>query len=175
MEKDQCFYFGKVIKTHGIKGEISIRIDADEPQEYLGLNFILLEIQRSLIPFFITKIGIHGNKAYVKLQDVDTIERASELAGLDIFLPLEQLPKLKGNKFYFHEVPGFKIVDEKHGLIGSLEQVLEYPGQALFQVLVGKKEVLIPILDEVITKVDRRSKTIYIQAPEGLIDLYLGS
>lgn len=175
MEKDQCFYFGKVIKTHGIKGEISIRIDADEPQEYLGLNFILLEIQRSLIPFFITKIGIHGNKAYVKLQDVDTIERASELAGLDIFLPLEQLPKLKGNKFYFHEVPGFKIVDEKHGIIGSLEQVLEYPGQALFQVLVGKKEVLIPILDEVITKVDRRSKTIYIQAPEGLIDLYLGS
>lgn len=175
MEKDQCFYFGKVVKTHGIKGEISIRIDADEPQEYLGISFILLEIHRSLIPFFITKLGIHGNKAYVKLQDVDSIDRASELAGLDIFLPLEQLPKLKGNKFYFHEVPGFKIVDEKHGLIGSLEQVLEYPGQALFQVIVGKKEVLIPILDEIITKVDRRSKTIYIQAPEGLIDLYLGS
>jgi len=173
MQKEDCFYFGKVIKTHGIKGEISIRIDADEPSAYQGIAFILLEIHKNLIPFFIQKISLHSNKAYIKLQDIDTIAQAAEMAGMEIFLPLDLLPKLSGNKFYFHEIPGFKVMDESYGLLGKIEQVLEYPSQALIQVFVNNKEVLIPIQDEVITRVDRRSKTIYIKAPEGLIELYL--
>ena len=173
MQKEDCFYFGKVIKTHGIKGEISIRIDADDPAAYRGVAFILLEIHKNLIPFFIQKISLHSNKAYIKLQDVDTIAQATEMAGMEIFLPLDLLPKLSGNKFYFHEIPGFKIVDESFGLLGKIEQVLEYPSQALIQVFVNSKEVLIPIQEEVITRLDRRSKTMYIKAPEGLIDLYV--
>lgn len=175
MQKEDCFYFGKVIKTHGIKGEISIRIDADDPSKYKGIEFILMDIHKSLIPFFIQKMSLHSNKANLKLQDVETIEKAMEFTGHELFLPLEMLPKLTGNKFYYHEVPGFKIVDENFGLVGIIDQVLEYPTQALFQVMVDNIEVLIPIQDEVITKVDRRSKTIYIQAPHGLIEMYLNS
>lgn len=173
MQKEDCFYFGKVIKTHGIKGEISIRIDADDPTKYKGLEFILMDIHKKLIPFFIQKMSLHSNKAYLKLQDVETIEKAMEFAGLDLYLPLEMLPKLSGNKFYYHEVSGYKVIDEDFGLVGTIEQVLEYPTQALFQLMVNDIEVLIPIQDEVITKVDRRSKTIYIQAPQGLIEMYL--
>lgn len=175
MLKEDCFYFGKVIKTHGIKGEISIRIDADDPYAYKSIEFMMMEIHKKLIPFFIQKMSLHKDKAYIKLQDVETIEKASEFVGLELFLPLEMLPKLTGNKFYFHEVPGYKVVDEVYGLVGTISQVLEYPTQALFQIMVDNKEVLIPIQDEVITKVDRRSKTIHIQVPEGLIELYLNS
>ncbi|MBW7846789.1 MAG: 16S rRNA processing protein RimM [Bacteroidales bacterium] len=174
-KKEDCFYFGKVIKTHGIKGEISIRIDADSPQNYRHLSHFFLEIRNGLVPFFISKMSIHTDKAYVKLQDIDTVEAAAGLAGLDIYLPLELLPKLTGNKFYFHEVAGFKVVDAVNGELGSIEKVLEYPGQALFQIFSNGREVLIPIRDELIQKVDRRSKTIFITAPEGLIDLYLNS
>lgn len=170
---DDCFYFGKVIKTHGIKGGISIRIDSDEPAAYQNLHMLLLEINKKLIPFFIQSIGIQGNKAYVKLQDIDTIEAASELPGYDIFLPLDQLPKLKGNKFYYHEVPGFKVIDDEFGALGKVETVLEYPNQAVFQIFKDGKEILIPIHDDVILKFDRRSKTIHIKAPNGLIELYL--
>ncbi|PKP47366.1 MAG: 16S rRNA processing protein RimM [Bacteroidetes bacterium HGW-Bacteroidetes-1] len=175
MQLEDCFYFGKVIKTHGIKGEISIRIDADEPAAYKQLEFILLEINKKLIPFFIQSLKLNGNKAYVKLQDIETVEKAAEMATLDIYLPIEFLPKLTGNKFYFHEVPGYKVVDEISGLIGKIEKVLEYPSQSIFQIFKNEKEILIPIQDEVIIKVDRRSKTIYIKAPDGLIDLYLNS
>lgn len=174
-KKEDCFYFGKVIKTHGIKGEISIRIDADSPQNYRQLSHIFLEIRNGLVPFFISKMGIHTDKAYVKLQDIDTVEAAAGLAGLDIYLPLELLPKLKGNKFYFHEVTGFTVIDTVAGELGPIEKVLEYPGQALFQIFSSGREVLIPIRDELIEKVDRRSKTIFINAPEGLIDLYVNS
>ncbi|MBS4059024.1 MAG: 16S rRNA processing protein RimM [Bacteroidetes bacterium] len=175
MQREDCFYFGKVIKTHGILGGISIRIDADQPEVYKQLTMIFIEINKKLIPYFIQSLNINSNKAYVKLQDVDTIEKALELAGNEIFLPLELLPKLSGNRFYFHEVPGYKVIDESFGLIGNIETVLEYPNQAVFQIYKENKEVLIPIHDDVILKVDRRSKTIHIKAPDGLIALYLNS
>ncbi|NOU48162.1 MAG: 16S rRNA processing protein RimM [Bacteroidales bacterium] len=175
MKKDDCFYFGKVIKTHGIKGEISIRIDSDNPSDYSDIKFILLEINNKLIPFFIDSLKINQNKAYVAIQDMKTIEGAMELVGYEIYLPLDQLPKLIGNKFYYHEVPGFKVIDKTYGLLGTIDRVLEYPNQAVFQVFYKDKEVLIPIQDEVILKLNRKTKTFEIDAPEGLIDLYLNS
>ncbi len=175
MNKEECFYFGRVIKTHGIKGEISIRIDADDPKAYASLVYILIEINKKLVPFFIQSLKNNGNKAYVALEDVKTIEQAMELTNKEIFLPLTLLPKLSGTKFYFHEVPGFSMVDEAMGEIGQIETVLEYPNQNVFQVFKDKKEILIPIRDEIIKKVDRKKKIIYILAPEGLIDLYLNS
>lgn len=173
MQKEDCFYFGKVIKTHGIAGEISIRIDSDEPQAYAQLPMIFIETQKKLIPYFIQRLRLNSNKAYIKLEDVDAVDDAVSLCGKEIFLPLELLPKLSGNKFYYHEVPGFKVIDETFGLIGTIHTVLEYPNQAVFQIFHAEKEVLIPINDEIIKKVDRRSKSIQIAAPQGLIELYL--
>ena len=89
------------------------------------------------------------------------------------FTPQPLLPKLTGNQFYFHEVVGFRVVDSNHGDIGTLEQVIEYPAQPLFQIMKNGVEVLIPVIDEVIDKVDRDNKTIFITAPNGLIELYL--
>ena len=68
---------------------------------------------------------------------------------------------------------GFRVVDSQHGDIGTIEQVIEYPAQPLFQVMKNGTEILIPVIDEVIDTVDRQNKTIHITAPNGLIDLYL--
>ena len=173
MTHNDCFYFGKIIKTHGLKGGLSMRIDADDPAVYRNINYVLVEMNARLIPFFITSFKLNVNKAYITFQDIDSIEQAQELIGKDSYLPLEFLPKLKGNQFYFHEVIGFLLIDETFGEIGAIEKVLEYPNQAVFQVFKNEKEVLIPIQDEVIKKVDRNKKTITVKAPEGLIELYL--
>ena len=106
------------------------------------------------------------------LEDL-TPEQAGALVGHELYLPLDLLPKLDGNRFYFHEVVGFRVVDSQHGDIGTIEQVIEYPAQPLFQVMKNGTEILIPVIDEVIDNVDRTNKTIYITAPNGLIDLYL--
>ena len=80
---------------------------------------------------------------------------------------------LGSKKFYFHEIVGFKVVDTAKGELGPITEVLEYPTQAILQVMKGKKEILIPILDQVIQSVDRNKKILTITAPEGLIDMYL--
>ena len=65
------------------------------------------------------------------------------------------------------------VVDEEHGELGPIAEVIEYPTQAIIQVFKDKKEILIPILDQVIQKVDRKAKKLYVKAPEGLIEMYL--
>ena len=90
-----------------------------------------------------------------------------------LYLPLTQLPKLTGDKFYFHEVIGFTVIDEVHGDIGIIQSINDSTAQALFEVLKEDKQLLIPVNDDIITKVDRKNKAIYVTTPEGLVDLYL--
>lgn len=173
MTKEDCFYLGRVAKTHGIKGEITIKLDVDDPSAYHDMKYFLLEINKVLTPFFVEKIVSSGDKFFVTIQDIKTVEAAAALTGKEVYLPLEMLPKLSGKQFYYHEIKGFTLVDEEKGELGPIADVIEYPTQAIIQVFKDKKEILIPILDQVIQKVDRKSKKLYIKAPDGLIEMYL--
>lgn len=170
--KDECYQLGKITKPFGYRGQVVFFLDVDSPEDYSGLDSVFVEVKNTLIPYFIKEININGNKAIVTFEDVSA-EEAQALVGCQLFLPLEVLPKLDGNRFYYHEVIGWQVVDSEKGNIGSIASVIDYPAQALFQVMKNDKEILIPIIDPVIKKVDREEKVMYITAPNGLIDLYL--
>ena len=173
MNIDDCFYLGRITKPWGVKGQVMMFLDVDAPEDYLGLDSAFVEVKGQLVPYFFHLDNLNGNKAVATFEDL-TPDQANALVGHSLYLPLDLLPKLEGNKFYFHEVVGFRVIDEEKGDIGILEQVIEYPAQPLFQVMKNGVEVLIPVIDEVIKKVDRDNKALYITAPKGLIDLYLG-
>ena len=173
MTKDECFYIGRIAKTHGIKGEVTVKLDVDDPSAYLNMKFFLLEINKVLTPFFVEKITQSGDKFFVSIQDVNSVEAASALTGKSVYLPLELLPKLSGKQFYYHEVKGFMVIDEVKGELGPIHEILEYPTQAIIQVFKGDKEILIPILDQVILNVDRKGKKLFVKAPDGLVEMYL--
>ena len=118
MKKEDCFYLGKVVKTHGLKGEVTLKIDADDPSAYLEMKHFFLEINKVLTPFFVEKITMSGDKFFIAVQDVKTIEAAQHLVGKQAYLPLEMLPKLSGKQFYFHEIVGFTVVDTEKGELG---------------------------------------------------------
>lgn len=147
-------------------------LDVDCPANYADLTSAFVELKGSLVPVFFHIENINGNKAIVSFEDLEP-EQVLKLLGCNLFLPLSLLPKLTGNQFYFHEVKGFRAVDETYGDIGVIRTIIEYPAQPLFQIINNDKEILIPVIDPVIKKVDREHQTIYIAAPEGLIDLYL--
>lgn len=173
MNIDECYNLGRITKPWGVKGQLVLFLDVDTPEDYLELDSAFVEVKGQLVPYFFHIDSINGNKAVATFEDL-TPEQAGTLVGHDLYLPLSLLPKLNGNRFYFHEVTGFRVVDSQHGDIGTLEQVIDYPAQPLFQVMKNGQEILIPVIDEVIDKVDRDAKTLYITAPNGLIELYLG-
>lgn len=170
---DGYFLLGKIIRTHGYKGGLKAVFDVDQPQEYRELDMLFVEFRDKLIPWVIEGIHFENNKANLKLADLKDMEGAEKLVGHFIYLPNELLPKLKGNKFYYHEVAGFKVHDEKHGDIGKIDRVIDLPNNPLFAITFNEKEILLPVSDEIILKVDRRKKLIEVRAPEGLIEIYL--
>jgi len=169
------FYLGLITKTHGYFGKVVAFIDADDPSVYENVEMIFLNIHGTLVPWFVEERSLKNNKLIVKFQDVTTEEQAAGLVKKELYLPLSALPKLSGNKFYYHEVKGFMVTDEAFGPVGVIEDVLDYPAQAVMQVFCEEKEVLIPINDAVVLSLDRKKKSILIKAPEGLLDLYLNS
>ncbi|MEI7980970.1 MAG: ribosome maturation factor RimM [Bacteroidota bacterium] len=173
MNKDDFYYLGKVLKTYGNKGQLLVTLDVDAPETYRNLESVFLDLHGERIPFFIGSIELKpSRKAVIRFRDIDSMEDAGAFPGLEMYLPTDQLPALKGNQFYHHEIIGFTVVDAKRGNIGVIEEILDLRHQSLFQVRLGEKEILIPVVDEIIRRVNRKKRIVEIDAPEGLIDIY---
>jgi 16S rRNA processing protein RimM len=174
MNKDQCFLVGRIAKVHGLRGEVNVVLDVDYPDDYEGLEHLFLEQKGRLIPFFLDHFVIQpGGKALAKFEDLDSIEQVEMLVGSEAYLPLTELPELEEGQYYFHELIGFDVIDEVMGPIGPVQNVYDLETQDLLGVTHKGKEVLIPIQDGIITKVDKAAKKVFCQLPDGLLEIYL--
>jgi len=174
MRKDECFYLGKIVSKYSFKGEVLIKLDTDEPEIYEEMESVFVELGKNLVPFFIQKSQLHKSSLLrVQFEDVKDEATADSLLGKSVFLPLSSLPKLSGNQFYYHEVIGFTLMDAQHGDIGVIESINDAASQVLFEAKKNGKELMIPVSDDIIVKVDRDTKTIFVNTPEGLVELYL--
>ena len=174
MLKKDCFYLGKIVKKYSFRGEVLVKLDTDQPEIYNNLDTVFIELRNDLIPFFIERSQLHKSELLrIKFEDVTTEEDADALMKSELYLPLELLPKLDGNKFYFHEVIGFTVKDVNFGKVGVIKAINDSTAQALFEIDRNGIEILIPMNDEFIKKLDRKNKIIHVETPEGLIDLYL--
>ncbi|MFT5925898.1 MAG: 16S rRNA processing protein RimM [Rubritalea sp.] len=174
MRKEECFYVGTVVNKFSFKGELLVKLDTDEPELFTEMESVFIEIGKNLVPFFIEKSQLHKSLLLrIKIEDIDDEPAADALMKRDLYLPLSFLPALDGTKFYFHEVINYKMIDTHHGAIGTITAINDMTTQALFVVDHGGAEILIPLNDHFIDKVDRKNKTITVTTPDGLIDLYL--
>jgi 16S rRNA processing protein RimM len=174
MRKEDCFYLGKIAKKFSFKGEVLIYLDTDEPELYEDMESVFVEFNKNLIPFFIENSNLHkGDFLRVKFEDVDNEEQADEIINCEVYLPLNILPKLEGNKFYFHEVIGFEIEDQRIGVFGKIVSINDTSAQPLFEVINGNVEILVPMIDQFLVKIDRENKKVIMNLPEGLVEMYL--
>lgn len=176
MRKQDCFYLGKVAKKFSFKGELLVYLDTDEPELYENLESVFVDFNGQLVPFFIEDAFLHKNDFLrVKFEDCNSEEEADRLIGSELYLPLNLLPKLEGNKFYYHEVEGFEVVDITLGSVGTLVRINDSNYQALFEIDHQGTEILVPMIDQLIEEVDRENKKLILNIPAGLVDLYLGN
>lgn len=174
MRKEECFYLGKIAKKFSFKGEVLIYLDTDEPELYENLESMFVECGKHLVPFFIENSSLHKNDFLrVSFEDVKNEEEADAVLGNHVYLPLKMLPKLSGNKFYFHEVIGFEVEDKRLGIVGEIQSINDSSAQPLFEVLNDGVEILIPMIDHFLVKIDRENRKVVMDLPEGLIEMYL--
>jgi len=174
MQKEDCFYLGKIVKRYSFKGELLAKLDTDDPKKYTKMESVFVEKNNKLIPFFIVRGSLHKSTLLrVKFEGVDNDEDTEPLIGLKLYLPLDLLPELEEDKFYYHEIIGFSVEDVSFGSVGKISGVNDSAPQALFEIDRNGTEILVPLIDRFIKKVDKENKVILLDVPEGLIEIYL--
>ena len=174
MKKEDCFFLGKIVRKYSFKGEVLVKLDTDDPEHYKELESVFVDLRGNLVPFFIQHAQMHKSELLrLKFEDVETEDDADSILKCDLYLPLDLLPELDDDKFYYHEVIGFRVEDIHFGEVGIITGINDSTAQAIFEIDRNGLEILIPMNDHFIKKVDKTNKRIIIEAPEGLIDLYL--
>ena len=170
MDSSECVKIGDVSKTHGLKGEVTIVMAIDCP-DLAGLKLLYVEINQNLIPHFIQSVSVKGDKAFVKLEDVNTQEAAAALKGCSLFLPKSERPKLSKGEFYSEDVIGFEVIDVENGVLGLVKEVFEHRVSRHLVVIYGVKEVMIPTNGPFIKGINKTKRKITVELPEGFLDI----
>ncbi|MBD2767339.1 16S rRNA processing protein RimM [Hymenobacter sp. BT664] len=174
---DDAFLLGYIIKTHGLRGHVVAHFDVDDVTAYQKLK--LVHLAPAATP---TKLAEHpvekvqpqaGSKVLLKLRGIDRIEDAEPLRGAQLYLPLTELPELAADQFYFHDVIGFTVVDENLGELGTVENFYELPQQDMLAMRYQGQEVLIPVVGELVSHANQEKRQLYVNLPDGLLDVYL--
>lgn len=174
MKKDACYRLGHIASKYSFKGEVLLKLDTDDPDTYQEMESVFVELDHELVPFFIESSRWHRDFLRVRFEGVSTEQDAEALIGKSLYRPLSELPELEGDRFYFHEVIGYTVKDRAYGEVGELIAINDSAAQELLVIThESGKEVLIPLVDELFLGVDREQKVLTIDAPEGLIALYL--
>ena len=177
MTIDETYQLGYIIKTHGLRGHVAAHFDVDDAAAYTKLKTVYLTLAGAptkLVAYEVEKVQPQAaNRVLLKLRGIERIEEAEPLRGSQLHLPLTQLPELEDDQFYFHDVIGFTVVDENLGVLGLVENFYELPQQDMLAMRYQGQEVLIPVVDELVSHADQEKKEIYVNLPEGLLDIYL--
>ena len=173
MLKEDCFLVGWIVRKHGFKGDVIIKLDTDVPEQYEDMESIFLAQGEDLVPYFFERSSF-TNKGFMKVhfEGVDTEADADRIMKSELYLPLDFLPELDDDAYYFHEIVGYDVVDAKHGNIGDVKLVDDSNAQTMLIVDNDGTEIMIP-MDAMVKKVDKENKTVEIETPDGLLDLYI--
>jgi 16S rRNA processing protein RimM len=171
MNLESCYKIGYIMKPHGLKGEVTISIDADAPEDLENLESVFIEKNNRLIPHFIESISARGDKAFVKFEDVDTHENASAISKCALYLPKSTRPKSSRGEFYDDEIVGFEVTDKELGLLGAVTSVEIAGPNRLLSIDHNGKEVLIPVNSPFILSINKTKKTISVTLPDGFLDI----
>ena len=173
MRKEDCFYLGRIVRKHSFKGEVVLKLDTDEPELYQEMESVFVNIGNNMIPFFIKDSLLQkGNQLRVNFETIQSEADADALLKAGVYLPLSMLPKLTGKKFYFHEIIGFAAEDVAYGAIGTVTGVNDSSAQPLFEIEKEEMQILVPMIDDFIVKIDREQQKILLKTPAGLLDMY---
>jgi 16S rRNA processing protein RimM len=167
---------GRVVKAHGITGEIVVEVRTDDPDARFTSGVTLRGrakggAERS---FTVESVREHGGRLLVRLTGVADRNAADELRGTVFVVDTADLPAIDDpDEFYDHELEGLRMVCADGTPVGKVSEVLHTAAGELLAVKADAdgREVLVPFVSAIVTSVSREDATIVIDPPDGLLDL----
>lgn len=168
----KMFNVGKIVNTHGIKGEVKVqRITDFEDRFQIGRKLFLEKEDEKLLELKIDGHRVHKGFDLVHFADFNDISDVESFKGLRLKIDEKQLTDLEENEFYFHEIIGCVVYLSNGDKLGVITEILT-PGANDVWVVSREndKDVLIPYIEDVVKDVDISAQKVIIEPMEGLLD-----
>ncbi|MFC7392529.1 ribosome maturation factor RimM [Scopulibacillus cellulosilyticus] len=167
------FYVGKIVNTHGIRGEVRVISDTDFPEERFAPGETLY-ISRfkgaEHEPVIVEGHRKHKQFDLLKFEELDNINDVEPLKGSHLYVSKDQLAPLEANAFYYHEIIGCDVVTDKDKHLGVIKEILSPGANDVWVVKTNGKDILLPYIEDVVKAVDVENKKVTVHLISGLID-----
>jgi 16S rRNA processing protein RimM len=165
---------GKIVSVFGLKGELIAQHHLGKKIAVSKIHVIFLEQKGGeLLPYFIENIRKKGDdEFYLKLEGIETREAGLKFLRRDLWMKEEELHvhTQKNNPIGW---VGYRVLDQGKDL-GEILEVIEQPHQVLCRLEIDSREVLIPVNEQTLQKIDHKSRSLIVELPDGLLEVYLG-
>jgi len=163
---------GTIGRSHGLNGALKVNITADAEYLLEKGEPVFVRLQGGPVPFFVQEIHqANENNLVIKFDDVDDIAKTDRFIGAEVLLPEECFQS--SDELDAEMIIGFSVTDIHHGHIGVVSGIMQLPQQAVLELQFNGKEILVPFVDGIIRSIDSSARTVEVETPDGLIDLYL--
>lgn len=169
IRREEVYKIGVFNKPHGVKGELSFTF-TDDVFDRVEAEYILCLLDGIFVPFFLEEYRFRSDStALVKLEGVDTAEKARMFTNVEVYFPLKLADKIEPDELSWDYFVGFRVEDVRHGDLGEITEVDDTTLNTLFIIDHCGEELLVPAQEEFIIKVDRKKKRINVDLPDGLL------
>jgi len=175
IEKSKLIKIGTLTKPHGVTGEVLIRMSEQWHGYEPDPDYLFIDIQGGLVPYEVHNIRYRNDQdLLIVLDTITTEEKARRIQGAEVYIDPDELGQQpEETEFTLQKMIGFEVIDKTMGSLGNIISVADIQNNPLIELFYKNREVLIPIHKEFILNLDMKNRTMEIDAPAGLIDLYL--
>lgn len=161
---------GQITKTTGFEGSVIVRLEKKFIENIPLMESVFLEIEGKPVPFFIASSEYAGADILkLSFADYESVEKAEEFRGCNVYLTSG--PEVSDDESY-SGILGYTVADQSGQTVGKIEEIIENPGQLLLRIVSAEnKELLLPLHEDLVIKLEKRKRRIIMELPEGITDL----
>lgn len=171
IKREDVYKIGVFNKPHGIHGELLFTF-TDDIFDRVECDYLICLFDGIFVPFFIEEYRFRSDStALVKLEGVDTAERARMFTNVEVYFPVEHAEEAGPGELSWDFFVGFRVEDVQHGELGEVVAVDNSTVNTLFVIEKDGEELLLPAQEEFIVNIDQMHRVITVNVPEGLLSL----
>lgn len=161
---------GKIVNTHGLRGEVKVVPWTDSPETFEDIEYVYIKKKTGDMRLDIENLKYQKNNIILKFAQISSIEEAEPLKNKTVYIDRDMLGELPEGVYYIADIIGLKAVDTEGNEIGTVADIFNTGSNDIYDIKrEGKKNLLLPVIDDVIT-VELDNERVVVRIPEGLKD-----
>ena len=163
---------GKISKPYGLQGDVHIILIPAVAQKLKSGNPLFIDLDGQRVPFFMETVDlVSDDQAIVKVEFIDSIEEARKVAGSEVYLDIQEASDTVDHTTEPLEMIGYRVFDLRLGEVGKLSELIPSEMNPVWVIESAGCDIMIPATTDFIQKIDHKKKVLYLDLPEGIMEL----